>query len=81
MFRIYDKDLETAQKEKRAVQEIGSWKRLEVEFKRDVAQAIVELISKNTDSLEELMRSFVKQELNFYSDDEHTKFLVFGNDI
>ncbi|CPW41543.1 TPA: replication initiation factor domain-containing protein [Enterococcus faecalis] len=73
MFRIYDKDLETAQKEKRAVQEIGSWKRLEVEFKRDVAQAIVELISKNTDSLEELMRSFVKQELNFYSDDEHTK--------
>ena len=49
-----------------------------MEFKRDVAQAIVELISKNTDSLEELMRSFVKQELNFYSDDEHTKFLVLG---
>lgn len=52
-----------------------------MEFKRDVAQAIVELISKNTDSLEELMRSFVKQELNFYSDDEHTKIPRFGNDI
>ena len=78
MFRIYDKDLETAQKEKRAVQEIGSWKRLEVEFKRDVAQAIVELISKNTDSLEELMRSFVKQELNFIPMMSIQKFLVLG---
>lgn len=73
MFRIYDKDLETAQKEKRAVQEIGSWKRLEVEFKREVAHSVVELISQNSQTLEELMRGVVKQELTFYLDDNHTK--------
>lgn len=73
MFRIYDKDLETAQKEKRAVQEIGSWKRLEVEFKREVAHSVVELIAENNQSLEELIRGFIKQELTFYLDDNHTK--------
>lgn len=73
MFRIYDKDLETAQKEKRAVQEISSWKRFEVEFKREVAHYVVEMIAQNNHSLEELIRGIVKQELTFYLDDNHTK--------
>lgn len=73
MFRIYDKDLEIAQKEKRAVQEIGSWKRFEVEFKREVAHSVVEMIAQNNHSLEELIRGIIKQELTFYLDDNHTK--------
>lgn len=73
MFRIYDKDLETAQKEKRAVQEIGSWKRFEVELKREVAHSVVEMIAQNNYSLEELIQRIIKQELTFYLDDNHTK--------
>lgn len=73
MFRIYDKDLEMALKEKRAIQEMASWKRLEVEFKREVAHSIVEMIAKNNQSLEELIKGVVKQELTFYLDNNHTK--------
>ncbi|HBI3767421.1 TPA: replication initiation factor domain-containing protein [Enterococcus faecalis] len=69
MFRIYDKDLETAKQKHCAVEEIGSWKRLEIELKRQVAHAMAKVIAFDEQSLEELIRGVVKDELTFYTDD------------
>lgn len=69
MFRIYDKDMETAKQKKIAVEEIGSWKRLELELKRDMAHMMAQMIAYEKKSLEELTRGVVKEELTFYTDD------------
>ncbi|MCO6016913.1 replication initiation protein [Carnobacterium divergens] len=69
MFRIYDKDMETAKQKKKAVEEIGSWKRLELELKRDMAHVMAQMIAYEGTSLEELVRGIVKEELTFYTDD------------
>nr|OTP14463.1 hypothetical protein A5888_002564 [Enterococcus sp. 9E7_DIV0242] len=68
MFRIYDKDMETASEKRVAVEEIGSWKRLEMEFKRMLAHNLVKMIAYEENSLEELIRGIVKEELTFYTD-------------
>lgn len=71
MFRIYDKDYETAKKEKKAIQEIGSWKRLEIELKKEVADAFIRLLAEKEKTLEELTKGLIKQELTFYLDEHH----------
>ncbi|MFD2386864.1 replication initiation factor domain-containing protein [Enterococcus rivorum] len=73
MFRIYDKDLETAKQKHCAVEEIGSWKRLEIELKRQVAHSMAKVIAFDERSLEELIRGVVKDELTFYTDDTWEK--------
>ncbi|MFV5898451.1 replication initiation factor domain-containing protein [Enterococcus faecalis] len=68
MFRIYDKDMETAKEKKCSLEEIGSWKRLELELKRNVAHVMAQMIAYEKKSLEELVRAVVKEELTFYTD-------------
>lgn len=73
MFRIYDKDLETAKQQNCAVEEIGSWKRLEIELKRQVAHAMAKVIAFDDRCLEKLIRGVVKDELTFYTDETWKK--------
>lgn len=73
MFRIYDKDLETAKQKNCAVEEIGLWKRLEIELKRQVAHAMAKVIAFEECSLEALIRGVIKDELTFYTDDSWQK--------
>ena len=73
MFRIYDKDLELARQKNCAVEEIGSWKRLEIELTRSVAHDMVKILAIDERPLEELIRGVVKDELTFYTDDSWKK--------
>jgi len=77
MFRIYDKDLETAEKSDCALVEIGSWKRLEIELKRDIAHSMVQIIAHEEDTLGNLARGLIKEELTFYADAECKKIAPF----
>lgn len=70
MFRIYEKDKEQAIKQDIAIEEIGSWKRTEVEVKNEIAESIIRIIAFSDDSLENTIRGFIKKELVFYSTSE-----------
>ncbi len=81
MFRIYDKDLELARQKNCAVEEIGSWKRLEIELKRSVAHDMVKILAIDERPLEELIRGVVKDELTFIQMIHGRKSGGIGNDI
>lgn len=67
MFRFYDKDKELALTKDQPIEEIGSWKRLEMELKREIAHSALKLLAFETKSFEEIIRGIVKEELQFFS--------------
>ncbi|MFS7261508.1 replication initiation factor domain-containing protein [Carnobacterium divergens] len=73
MFRIYDKDKEKSLKTAIELEELGSWKRLEIEIKHGVAHSLLKIIAFEELSLETITRGFIKQELTFYSNSELNK--------
>lgn len=68
-YRFYDKDKEQADKLKQPLAEIVSWKRTELQFNRDYATSVCQIIS-NGEEVDQFLFSFIKWHLTFYVDKE-----------
>lgn len=74
MFRIYDKAIERAKETGLDIAEYGSWNRVEIELKKEPANDLAYRISQDKDSLENLIRGVLREELRFFTDASKTKF-------
>lgn len=68
MCRIYNKAIEQAKMTGTDVSDFGSWNRIEVELKREPANDMAKKIAYGNESLENLIRGVLRQELRFYTD-------------
>ena len=68
MCRIYNKAIEQAKMTGNDISDFGSWNRIEIELKREPANDMVRKIAYENESLENLIRAVLRQELRFYTD-------------
>ncbi len=68
MCRIYNKAIEQAKMTGKDISDFGSWNRIEIELKREPANDMARRIAYENESLENLIRAVLRQELRFYTD-------------
>lgn len=71
MFRIYDKAIERAKATGLDID--GSWNRVEIEVKKEPASDLFYRIAQDNESLENIIRGILREELRFYTDSSKTK--------
>ncbi|WP_162859630.1 replication initiation factor domain-containing protein [Listeria goaensis] len=71
MYRFYEKNKEQAEKTGLPVDHFGSWNRTEVEMKKEIAQAFVQKIIEPNQSLDQLIRNLLYENLCFLSADPY----------
>lgn len=77
MIRIYDKAIEQAKSSGMDISDYGSWNRVEIELKKEPANDMARRIAFEEDSLENLIRGVLREELRFYTDETKTKIAKF----
>ncbi|WP_035050912.1 replication initiation factor domain-containing protein [Carnobacterium pleistocenium] len=69
MIRIYDKAIEQAKSSGTDISDYGSWNRVELELKKEPANDMARLIAHEDESLENIIRGVLREELRFYTDE------------
>lgn len=73
LIRIYDKAIEQAKSSGMDISDFGSWNRVEIELKKEPANDMARRIAFEEDSLENLIRGVLREELRFYTDETKKK--------
>ena len=69
-YRFYDKDKEMCEKNQLSKEEVGSWKRTELQLRDEVAHEFSQLIKESSRSLGELAFDFLGENLRFVTYDK-----------
>lgn len=73
MIRIYDKAIEQAKMKGVDITEYGSWNRVEIELKKELADDMARRIAYDDETLENQIRGVLREELRFYTDETKQK--------
>jgi len=69
-YRFYDKDKEVSGKRQIPIEEIGSWKRTEIQLRDETAHEFSQLMRNSSKNLGELTFGFLSENLRFVTDDK-----------